>query len=1068
MDAGQRLLVKALPIGSALNLALLICLGCQSLKSPEFPSGLADKKQSVVYGDDERLDYWAHPHAGLKELARHSVVALIRPSDLDFTDPQDIKITATSLGTSHTLCTDQSFHEQPSAAKCSGTLIDTDLVLTAGHCVEDYDECRGFRYVFNYHYASQGALAKITSAEVYECERLVVQHHTNTVDYAILRLDRPVAPPHGPALVSTLDEALPLGTPVAAIGFPNGIPVKINSWEPGAGTGPHVINSRADTLDYFEATLDTFDGNSGSGVFRFQQDAQGNEIVNLTGILVRGESDYTWRENCKIVNILPEDGGGEGEDATYVARAIADLCQQERWPSARLCGGPLGDGWCDPCTTSANCPAGWSCKNWPQAPEVTWCAKPCTVASDCREGHRCVGASHCEPERSDRCDRQDVWTFDSCFNRLAIAADCTAQQLCLEGACWDSPPGDTCATATAIEAKTQTLRGDLTLGYTNTAQGDCGGNGADRIYRFEVDGIVKLTAESTGFDTILHLRSECANAASQLACEDDTTPPGSYGSRISLNNLGTGTYYLFLDAYRSRVGSYRLALTFEEVCKNACTAGSRTCRERGYSICQTVAPGCLGWGPPLSCPVGGTCSQGNCIPQGEAPLAFGESYTISEDTRLVIPAPGVLANDLDAQGDQLKARLVTGPTQGHSFSLHEDGSFTYQPTGDYHGADSFTYLAHDTTHESNTTRVHIWITSINDPPLARADRATTKEDESVTIDVLANDSDADNGDTMTISRVIAPLHGSVVIRPDQQLIYIPEAHFNGTEHFDYTIRDGSGRTADARVTVEVTPVNDPPRFISPTPQGTLRAPGNALLTFTLTALDPDGDRLTFSSRDLPVGSVLNSQSGLFSWTPSNSDAGEYNLTLAVTDGREGDRQPLTIEVIIVDGDEDGLIDSWEVRQGLDPTRRDSDGDTIADGEEVGALDLPVNTDGDHLIDALDPDSDGDGVPDSVEAGDQALDTPAVDSDGDGLPDYRDPDSDNDGLADGLDNCRTLKNRDQRDLDSDGIGDLCDALVEPLRPVGGGGCALYRGGGEEKSGFPFLFLLLVLGIYLRRR
>ena len=46
----------------------------------------------------------------------------------------------------------------------------------------------------------------------------------------------------------------------------------------------------------------------------------------------------------------------------------------------------------------------------------------------------------------------------------------------------------------------------------------------------------------------------------------------------------------------------------------------------------------------------------------DAPVAVNDTYTTTEDTALTIPAPGVLANDTDPDGDPLTAALVTGPT----------------------------------------------------------------------------------------------------------------------------------------------------------------------------------------------------------------------------------------------------------------------------------------------------------------------------------------------------------------------------------------------------------------------
>lgn len=129
----------------------------------------------------------------------------------------------------------------------------------------------------------------------------------------------------------------------------------------------------------------------------------------------------------------------------------------------------------------------------------------------------------------------------------------------------------------------------------------------------------------------------------------------------------------------------------------------------------------------------------------------------------------------------------------------------------------------------------------------------------------------------------------------------------------------------------------------------------------------------------------------------------------------------------MDTDSDGIPDQVEIDRGLDPRKADSDGDTINDGDEFGDdLDNPIDTDGDGIIDALDEDSDDDGLEDRREAGDTDLSTPPRDTDGDGVPDFRQKDSDGDGIEDGQDNCPALANPDQKDTDGDGIGDDCTA------------------------------------------
>ncbi len=119
-----------------------------------------------------------------------------------------------------------------------------------------------------------------------------------------------------------------------------------------------------------------------------------------------------------------------------------------------------------------------------------------------------------------------------------------------------------------------------------------------------------------------------------------------------------------------------------------------------------------------------------------------------------------------------------------------------------------------------------------------------------------------------------------------------------------------------------------------------------------------------------------------------------------------------------DTDGDGLLDRLELEVlGTSPTNPDTDGDGIGDQVETDGG-LPVDTDGDTYIDALDVDSDDDGIPDLLEG--------TVDPDDDDIPAYRDPDDDNDLVPTLDDNCPFDPNADQRDTDLDGQGDACDA------------------------------------------
>lgn len=105
--------------------------------------------------------------------------------------------------------------------------------------------------------------------------------------------------------------------------------------------------------------------------------------------------------------------------------------------------------------------------------------------------------------------------------------------------------------------------------------------------------------------------------------------------------------------------------------------------------------------------------------------------------------------------------------------------------------------------------------------------------------------------------------------------------------------------------------------------------------------------------------------------------------------------------------------------------KDSDGDGIPDSVEK-PNGIPVDTDEDGVPDYLDPDSDGDGIPDSVEC----PELPCRDTDDDGVPDYRDIDSDGDGIPDSVEAGDDPEN--PVDSDGDGVADSDEVICPNLQ------------------------------------
>ncbi|MDF4284354.1 tandem-95 repeat protein, partial [Vibrio parahaemolyticus] len=189
-----------------------------------------------------------------------------------------------------------------------------------------------------------------------------------------------------------------------------------------------------------------------------------------------------------------------------------------------------------------------------------------------------------------------------------------------------------------------------------------------------------------------------------------------------------------------------------------------------------------------------------------APVAdiVADKATVVEDTPTIIK---VLGNDT-FEGDDKVVSLDTnnGPANG-TVSVNPDGSVTYTPNDNYHGADSFTYIV-TSGGVSESTTVNVDVTPVNDAPVAKDDIATTQEDTAVTIDVLPNDTDVD-GDKLSIESASVPKEQGTVEVVDGKLVFTPAENFNGDAEITYTVTDGA-LTDQAKVTVTVNPVDDAP------------------------------------------------------------------------------------------------------------------------------------------------------------------------------------------------------------------------------------------------------------------
>ena len=214
----------------------------------------------------------------------------------------------------------------------------------------------------------------------------------------------------------------------------------------------------------------------------------------------------------------------------------------------------------------------------------------------------------------------------------------------------------------------------------------------------------------------------------------------------------------------------------------------------------------------------------------------------------------------DPDGDELTYD-VSGGDREHFRVGSRDGVVKYVGPGEDYEAEpnryELTVQAQDPHGAAAEARVVVTVTNVNERPEAEDDAAETPEDEAVTVDVLANDTDPD-GDSLRVESVSAPEHGTTRIAAGGGVLYTPEANYHGADRFTYVVTDPEGETASAAVEVTVLSVNDAPAAVGAIPDQPLDEGGGSVdVELAPYFEDVDGDELAYraSSSDTDVATV---------------------------------------------------------------------------------------------------------------------------------------------------------------------------------------------------------------------
>ncbi len=291
----------------------------------------------------------------------------------------------------------------------------------------------------------------------------------------------------------------------------------------------------------------------------------------------------------------------------------------------------------------------------------------------------------------------------------------------------------------------------------------------------------------------------------------------------------------------------------------------------------------------------------NILEVNDAPVASDDAFSIDEDGSLQVGSwygpYGILGNDTDPDTGTAptNAQIVSGPAHG-ALVMDIGGSFTYTPNANFHGTDQFTYQAVDGNGgTSNTATVSITVNSVNDLPIVVSESLKVAEDTSLAIDggtllpvsnVLANDSDLADGDTLWVSQFDFPAHGTLTLQNNGDFLYTPWANYHGPDSFTYLVSDGWSQVMGS-VMIEVTPVNDAPEVVGES--YTLDEDSTLTVTAALGVLANDSDiedePLTATIVSSPAhGALTLNADGSFEYVPAAEFSGFDSFSYLVSDG----------------------------------------------------------------------------------------------------------------------------------------------------------------------------------------
>ena len=281
----------------------------------------------------------------------------------------------------------------------------------------------------------------------------------------------------------------------------------------------------------------------------------------------------------------------------------------------------------------------------------------------------------------------------------------------------------------------------------------------------------------------------------------------------------------------------------------------------------------------------------------------------------VINRPPVLAPVGDQQvweGETLTFELVASDADGDALSYGVESQpggstlverlFQWTPVRGEAGTYEVTFTVKDGKGDTDRETITITVEKTNQPPvLAPIGDQQVQEGATLTVELAASDAD---GDDLSFQVVGQPEGASLA---GESFSWAPTEEQTGTYQVTFSVDDGQGGTDRETIAITVGGDNRPP-VLDRVGDRTVVKGGS--LRIVLTASDADGDEFQFGISGNPGGSSLSGDT--FTWAPTQEQAGAYQVTFTVSDGKGGkDTETVTITV----SEDDGEGPRWRGRDG---------------------------------------------------------------------------------------------------------------------------------------------------------